>query len=130
MYVTDAEALLSLDSSKATSVKGFQAYMKNRFNVQEDLYEYYSALMFRIHRWERYKREQRFQHNIIKQIQLKFGEDCVLAYGSWNRNTQMRGLIPSPTCGFRRLLAKKFTVVDTPLRQTPQRYAVAASRVR
>ena len=82
------------------------------------MYKYYGALMFRILRWERYKRQEKFHHNIIKQIKLKFDKDndkdLVLAYGAWNRNTQMRGLIPSPTCGFRRLLAKKFTVVDTP----------------
>jgi hypothetical protein len=113
-FVKDGEALLSSGSSKATSVKGFQEYVRSRLDVQEQLYRYYGALMFRIHRWERYKRQERFHHNIIKQIRDKFGPDCVLAYGSWNRNTQMRGLIPSPTCGFRRLLAKKFTVVDTP----------------
>jgi hypothetical protein len=32
----------------------------------------------------------------------------------WNRKTQMRGLIPSPTCGMRKALAKEFTVIDTP----------------
>jgi hypothetical protein len=41
-------------------------------------------------------------------------QNCVLAYGMWNRKSQMKGLIPSPTCGLRQELAKHFTVVDTP----------------
>jgi hypothetical protein len=58
--------------------------------------------------------KKRFRHNVVKQIRTKFGGDCVLAYGMWNRKTQMKGLIPSQTCGLRRELAKHFTVVDTP----------------
>jgi hypothetical protein len=108
------ETSLSQVSSKATTVKGFQDYVIARFKVQGKLYEYYSNLLFRIHRWEKYKRDQRFQHHVVRQIGEKFGKDCVLAYGTWNRKTQMRGLIPSQTCGMRRLLSKHFTVVDTP----------------
>ena len=37
-----------------------------------------------------------------------------MAYGTWNRATQMKGLIPSPTCGIRKLLSQHFTVIDTP----------------
>ncbi len=47
-YVIEAEALLSLDSSKATSVADFQSYVRNRLDVQQKMYKYYSALMFRI----------------------------------------------------------------------------------
>jgi len=110
----ELESSLSLVCSKSTTIKGFQTYMEARFRVQDKLYEYYSNFMFRIHQWERYKRSKRFEYHMVKQIQEKFGRDCVLAYGTWNRNSQMKGLIPSQTCGMRRALSKKFTVINTP----------------
>jgi hypothetical protein len=52
---------------------------------------------------------------MLNKLKVKISlKDCVLAYGMWNRKTQMRGLIPSPTCGMRKALAKEFTVIDTP----------------
>jgi hypothetical protein len=127
--VIESETLLSTSSSKGTSVKAFQEYLTIWFEIQKRLYEYYSNFLFRIHRWNKYKREKRFQVHVVKQIETKFGKvmyisginckvifikNCVLAYGMWNRKTQMRGLIPSPTCGLRRALSKHFTIIDTP----------------
>jgi len=108
------ESSLSSVSSKATTLKGFQDYLGARFKVQEKLYSYYSNFLFRIHKWERYKSSKRFEHYLVERIKEKFGMDCVLAYGTWNRTSQMKGLIPSQTSGMRNQLSKHFTVVNTP----------------
>jgi hypothetical protein len=105
---------LSSTSRKATSMVKFQDYLEKRFAVQEKLYWYYSDLLFRIHRWWKYRKDKRFQHNMVQKIKEKFGADCVLAYGNWTEKNQMRGLIPSQTGGMRKILARHFEVVTTP----------------
>lgn len=112
--IQELETKLSAVSSKSPTLKGFQHYLKVRFTVQEELYTYYSSKMYRIHRWKKYKSEQRFNQYLVNRIRAIFDHDCVLAYGSWNRTSQMKGLIPSSGIGMKRLLSKHFTVVTTP----------------
>jgi len=110
----ELEKSISSTSKKATSVMEFQEYLKKQFAVQDKLYQYYSNLLFRIHRWWKYRNGKRFQHHMVQKIKKKFGADCVLAYGTWTEKKQMRGLIPSQSSGMRKALAKHFTVVNTP----------------
>lgn len=64
--------------------------------------------------WWRYKKKQKSENKLIKNIKKKFGKDAILAYGSWNRISQMKGLIPSPTTGIYKVLSKHFDVVTVP----------------
>ena len=43
-----------------------------------------------------------------------YGSNCVLCYGTWNRKSQMKGLIPSSTSELKEKLRKRFSMVDVP----------------
>jgi len=103
-----------ISNSRASTTKGFQEYLKARFKVQDLLYSHYSNPVFHIHNWWSYRKKQKSEQKLVNSIKEKFGTDAVLAYGNWSRSTQMRGLIPSPTCGIKRMLSQHFTIIDTP----------------
>ncbi len=50
--------------------------------------------------------------NFLNRVEIKYGKDCVLYYGDWSRKDQMPGCSPSPTVGIRKLLSKRFAVIE------------------
>jgi len=107
------EAQLSRTNSRSPSLSEFQKYLKVRSDVEVKLYQLYSNLRYRIYRWWSFQYKQKSEGQLIKRIEKTFGKDIVLAYGTWNNPNQMKGLVPSPTCGMRRLLSRHFKVVNT-----------------
>jgi hypothetical protein len=79
--------------------------------VETRLYEYYYNKLFQIHRWWSFRGIQKSENKLVKSIEDKFGKDAVLAYGDWSNPEQMKGIMPSPTVGLRRVLSKHFRVV-------------------
>ena len=112
--IFEAEQVLSQQNSRTVSVEGFRNYIKARWEVQDVCYNHYSNKLFRIHSWWCYQNKQKTEAKLIDRVKEKFGDNAVLAYGTWNRCSQMKGLIPSPTSGIRKLLSHHFTVIDTP----------------
>jgi hypothetical protein len=109
----ELEDKISQTNSRSPSLEDFQDYLKARFEVQDQLYLFYSDMRFRIYRWWSFQRKQKSESTLVRHIQKTFGSNLVLAYGTWNNPNQMNGLIPSPTCGMRKLLSRHFRVVDT-----------------
>ena len=114
-----------------SSLEEFQRYLLTRYQVQQEVQQHYSNPLHRILKWFRYRYEiyytlsywiigfcskrQVSERKLIENIKKTFGANVVLAYGSWNRTTQMRGLIPSPTTRMRSLLSKHFLfLIDVP----------------
>jgi hypothetical protein len=112
--INDCQNFISDHNSRTTDIKKFQNYLWARYLVQTPLYEFYTNEIFRRHKWWSFQRKQKSEDKLVKNIKNKFGEDVVLAYGNWNRVHQMKGLIPSPTCGIKRKLCQHFTVIDVP----------------
>jgi transposase len=108
------EMSLTAVNSRASSSEGFQKYIAARSSVEDKLYQHYSDLQFRVHRWWTYRGRKRSEAKLVRNIQEKFGKDAILAYGSWNHPFQMHGLVPSPTSGMRRLLNRNFQTFDVP----------------
>ena len=106
---------LSATDSRATSLKDFKAYLKARYKVQEILGPYYNHHSFRVDRWYNFRDRRSSEDRFVQLVKKTFGPDAVLGYGSWNGNGWCgRGKPPCPVSGFRRRLAKHFTVVTVP----------------
>jgi len=118
--VGEAETVLSTTNSRSMSVEGYLKYIQARHQQQALLYKHYQTLDHRVIRWWKYRKRQQSESTLVGNIKEKFGKDPVIAYGSWSRTTQMRGLIPSPVIGMQKLLAKHFDVVVVPEYNTTQ----------
>lgn len=110
--VQQLEDVLSQTDSKSNSVAEFKRYLSARFQVQEQLYSYYGKERFRIFRWRIWRDRRSSEDKFINKIGETFGDDVVLAYGTWNQYFG-KGLSSSPTTSLKRRIAKKYTVIDT-----------------
>jgi len=96
------------------NLENFKKYLEIRMDHFQVLFEYYSNEWFRKWQWRIKRLTQSSEDNLANQISRKFGKDCVLAYGCWNRRKQMPRLHPSPTVGIKEKLRKKFAMVNVP----------------
>lgn len=105
------EAQLAQTDSRAPTVKGFKKYLLAWFRVQRQMYKHYTWRVYPKEQWRRGRRrsEDRFVQRVIN----TFGQDAILAYGTWCSWQGMLGLPSSPTNSLRRRLAQKLIVIDT-----------------
>jgi hypothetical protein len=59
---------------------------------------------------------------MLNEIEAKFGKDCLIGYGNWSITSQMAGCIPTPNVHLKKLLAKRFAVVDVDENNTSKLY--------
>ena len=78
------------------------------------LFDFYGNLIYRKMRWQQIKRTWKSESKFLKLVKKTYGVNCILCYGVWNRRSQIKGLIPSPTVGFKEKLRKRFFMVDVP----------------
>jgi len=107
--VVQAEEVLAQFDSRATTVAGFQSYLVAYLSARRDAAPYYKR--GRYIRWLNYKGLRMSEDRFIQRLKDTFGCDAILGMGIWAEEQQMRGLKPSPSIGFVRLLAKHFVVL-------------------
>lgn len=49
---------------------------------------------------------------MLNRISDKYGSDCTINYGNWSSGHQIKGCLPTPNQGMRRLISKRFHVID------------------
>lgn len=59
---------------------------------------------------------------LLDKIGDTYGEECILYFGDWSRSDQVKGCTPSPTKGIRKLVSKRFLVVDVDDHRTSKIY--------
>jgi hypothetical protein len=111
--VKQLEEKLSRTVSRAPSVADFKVYLSTRFKVQKTLYAHYESKVFRIYRWWNWRDRRSSEDRFIDKIGKVFGQDCILAYGTWSSWSGMKGLESTPTVGLRRRIAQKYQVIGT-----------------
>jgi hypothetical protein len=105
------EQKLSQVCSKTCDYQKFLEYLTVKNKVNEELKEYYKKEILRKLRWRSYTYTQKSQNKLINRMKEKFGEDLVIGFGSWNQSQQMKGSIPTPCKGMKRMLEKHFKVL-------------------
>jgi hypothetical protein len=112
--IVSIEKMLTNTNSKSVSLQKFREYANIKLSNFEVLNEYYSNVWFRVLRWNCLKKRMKSEQSFFKLIEKTFGKDPLLCYGLWNRQSQIKGLIPSPTTGFKEKLRNRFDMVDVP----------------
>lgn len=112
--IQELENLLSKYDSREPQLEYFQQYVQVVLQIMEKLHSFYSRIYFRILKRKTYIKTQKSEHALINRISNTFGKDCVIGYGSWTSSTQMKNLMPTPTCRIKKKLSENFTVVTVP----------------
>ena len=107
-------------SSRTTNPDQYQEFigLKNEIDVQTK--SFYENLLFRKLAFRRFVRTQQSEVKLVKTISHQYltqkerteDKKLLILYGDHSRGSQMKGCVPCPGRGMRRLLAKYFQIIE------------------
>ena len=104
------EDFLSEDSQKTCNYEKYINYLTNRNTNHNELYKYYTNPLFRKLKWRTFTLTQKSESKLVNKIKDTYGDNVLLLYGNWSRNSQMKFSQPTPNIGIKRLLSNSFDI--------------------
>ena len=118
--IVEKETKLSKLSSKTLKIEKYKEFITNKNKLNNDVKIFYNNILFRKLNFRRYVRTKQSEEVLLNEIENKFlseeekkkGKKILLMFGNYSRTTQMKGTIPTPNIGFKRLLLKRFEILE------------------
>lgn len=107
-------------SGRTTHMDLYHKFLDIKNELGVSVKSFYENMLFRKLAFRRYVRTQQSEVKLIKTIKhlylpprdIKDGYQLLILYGDHSRTTQMKGCVPCPGKGMKRLLARHFTVIE------------------
>jgi len=80
--------------------------------LNEETKEFYNRETWRKMLFRQYSYGKKSVDKFINKIKETFGDNIIIGYGNWSRDTQMKGCLPTMNKGLRRLICKKYDTVS------------------
>jgi hypothetical protein len=104
-------------SHRSTDPDMYQRFIVAKNQVSHQVKEFYQQILFRKLSFRRYVRTLQSETQLVKTIKHHYLErddprQILIFYGDHSRSEQMKGCIPCPNLGLKRLLANHFTILE------------------
>lgn len=107
-------------NTRTLNEKEYKKFIIGKMKLNNETKKFYNRILFRKLSFRRFVRTKQSETTIINEIENKFltkkdkeqNKKIVLFYGDYSRTTQMKYTIPCPNIGFKKLLAKKFEIIN------------------
>jgi hypothetical protein len=118
--IIEKETKLSLNNSRTLKIEDYKNFVINKNKLNDEVKDFYNKLLFRKLNFRRYIKTKQSEEKMLNEIEDKFltKEDkknkrkILLLHGDYSRTSQMKGCIPSPNIGFKKILNKRFDIVE------------------
>lgn len=118
--IIEKETELSKFNSRTLKNNEYKKFIINKNKINKQVNNFYNNILFRKLAFRRYTRTKQSEINLINEIENKYlskdeqnqGKKLLIAYGNWGRDSQMKGCIPTPNIGIKKLLASRFEIID------------------
>ena len=118
--IIQKETELSNYKSNTFSTADFKQFITKKTELNNDLKAFYRQKLFRKLAFRRFIRTKQSEINLLNEIEntyltkeeIKQGKKLVILHGDYSRTTQMKGCIPTPNIGIKKLLMTRFEIVD------------------
>jgi hypothetical protein len=110
--MSEVENKLSDYNSKTCDIDKFVEYIKNKLEVNNELFEEYLDTKFRKRKFQTHINSRRSDAKLLDMIENKFGRNIVIIMGDWSIGKQMRNFISTPNLRLKRLLTQKFIIYN------------------
>jgi len=118
--IIQKETELSNYKSNTFSITDFKQFITKKTEINNDLKAFYRQKLFRKLAFRRFVRTKQSEINLLNEIEntyltkeeIKQGKKLVILHGDYSRTTQMKGCIPTPNIGIKKLLMTRFEIVD------------------
>jgi len=114
------ETELSKFNSRTLKIDEYKKFIINKNKINTELGSFYQNKLFRKLAFRRFVRTTQSEINLLNEIENKYltNEDKVnckkilILHGDWSRSTAMKGTLPTPHIGIKKLLASRFDIID------------------
>ena len=118
--IIEKETKLSNYNSRTLNQDKYSNYITNKTLLNNELKEFYQKPLFRKLAFRRFIRTKQSEVKLLNEIEntyltkeeIKQGKKIVILHGDYSRTTQMKGCIPTPNIGMKKLLLSRFDIVE------------------
>ena len=118
--IIQKETEMSNYKSNTFSTADFKQFITKKTEINNDLKAFYRQKLFRKLAFRRFVRTKQSEIKLLNEIEntyltkdeIKQGKKLVILHGDYSRTTQMKGCIPTPNIGIKKLLMTRFEIVD------------------
>ena len=109
--ISEKETLLSLENSKTVDVEKFKRYLVEKTQLNQEVGAFYKRDVWRKMKFRQYSYGKKSIDTFLDKIQATFGDNVLIGYGNWSRDTQMKHFMPTMNQGLRKQIHKRFDTI-------------------
>ena len=118
--IIEKETELSNHNSRTLKEVEFKNFIKKKNEINNKIKQFYNRKLFRKIKFRIYSNTKKSEHTLLNEIENKFlskkdkenNTKLILLYGNWSRSSQMKHFMPTPGLGIKKVLNKRFTILD------------------
>ncbi len=109
--IIEKETQLSFQNSKSVDYENFKMYLVEKNKLNKETTEFYKRDTWRKMKFRQYSYGKKSIDTFLNKIKKTFGENLLIGYGNWSRDTQMKFFMPTMNKGLRKLIHKKYDTI-------------------
>ena len=109
--IIEKETQLSFQNSKSVDYEKFKMYLIEKNKLNKETIEFYKRDTWRKMKFRQYSYGKKSIDTFLNKIKETFGENILIGYGNWSRDTQMKFFMPTMNKGLRKLIHKKYDTI-------------------
>ena len=118
--IIEKETELSKFNSKTLKIDEYKKFITNKNKLNNNVKPFYNNILFRKLNFRRFIRTKQSEEILLNEIENKFltekdkinGKKLLILHGDYSRTSQMKGTISTPNIGFKKLLLKRFEILE------------------
>jgi hypothetical protein len=109
--IIEKETQLSFQNSKSVDYENFKMYLVEKNKLNKETTDFYKRDTWRKMKFRQYSYGKKSIDTFLNKIKETFGENLLIGYGNWSRDTQMKFFMPTMNKGLRKLIHKKYDTI-------------------
>jgi hypothetical protein len=109
--IIEKETHLSSKNSKSVDYEKFKVFLVEKDKLNKETTEFYNRDVWRKMKFRQYSYGKKSIDTFLNKIKETFGDNVLIGYGNWSRNTQMKHIMPTMNKGLRKLIHKKYDTI-------------------
>ena len=109
--IIEKETILSSYNGKTSNYSKFKSYLVEKTRLNNETKEFYQREVWRKMKFRSYSYGKKSIDVFLNKIKETFGENLLIGYGNWSRDTQMKHFMPTMNKGLRKLIHRKYYTI-------------------
>jgi hypothetical protein len=109
--IIQTETELSFQNSKSVNIEKYKTFLVQKNKLNKKTLEFYKKETWRKMKFRQYSYGKKSIDTFLNKIKETFGENILIGYGNWSRNTQMKHFMPTMNKGLRKLIHKRYDTI-------------------